>query len=215
MKTPLDLARLSDVPFSEEIRRIIVNECWKVDYTTEQYAAVSGSFCAYFRYFEAQCTHSRTSVKTLREMLDIIHCMKERNASRDSLRQMVLPNSQNESTNNDEDTGKASIALAARLWLMIHVGTTGPSLIPGHRDRTWEGGSLGQFMDTTFSSKHELGVTVKLEKIFNVRNLEKIAGIKISWTNNLADHLSMKDDDTRVVLFTHATFLEHHREYNR
>ncbi|KAF8854411.1 hypothetical protein BDZ45DRAFT_597067 [Acephala macrosclerotiorum] len=53
---------------------------------------------------------------------------------------------------------------------------------------------------------------VKLEKIFNARNLEQIGGIKIRWTSNLADHLRMRDDDTAVELFHYVSFLRCHQK---
>jgi hypothetical protein len=34
------------------------------------------------------------------------------------------------------------------------------------------------------------------------------------WTSNLADHLLMRDDDTKVILFHHACFLRKHRDGN-
>ena len=49
---------------------------------------------------------------------------------------------------------------------------------------------------------------VKLEKIFNAGNLGRIAGIEIEWTNNLADHLRVVDEDKKVAIFYHASFLE-------
>jgi len=49
---------------------------------------------------------------------------------------------------------------------------------------------------------------VKLEKIFNARNLGRIAGIEIEWTKNLADHLRLIDEDRKVAIFHHATYLE-------
>ncbi|KAK4461478.1 hypothetical protein QBC42DRAFT_270086 [Cladorrhinum samala] len=50
--------------------------------------------------------------------------------------------------------------------------------------------------------------TVKLEKIFKASNLCRIAGLRIVWTDNLADHLRLSDDDTRVHIFHHASFLQ-------
>ncbi|KAL8877912.1 MAG: hypothetical protein Q9198_004171 [Flavoplaca austrocitrina] len=49
--------------------------------------------------------------------------------------------------------------------------------------------------------------TVKLPQTFTAANLEKIAGIRIVWTNNLADHLLLRDDDTKVMLFHHVSAL--------
>ena len=49
--------------------------------------------------------------------------------------------------------------------------------------------------------------TVKLPQTFTAANLEKIADIRIVWTNNLADHLLLRDDDTKVMLFPHVSAL--------
>jgi hypothetical protein len=35
-----------------------------------------------------------------------------------------------------------------------------------------------------------------------------MAGLEIVWTDNLADHLRLTDDDTKVHIFHHASFLE-------
>ena len=37
-------------------------------------------------------------------------------------------------------------------------------------------------------------------------------GRKVEWTNNLADHLLMRDDDTKVPVFHQASFLRCHRD---
>ena len=51
---------------------------------------------------------------------------------------------------------------------------------------------------------------VKLPRSFTAANLEKIGGIEIRWTNNLADHLLLRDDDTKLMLFHHASALKLH-----
>ncbi|KAL8840478.1 MAG: hypothetical protein Q9176_003804 [Flavoplaca citrina] len=48
---------------------------------------------------------------------------------------------------------------------------------------------------------------VKLPQSFTASNLEKIGGIRVIWTNNLADHLLLRDDDTKVMLFHHVSAL--------
>ena len=52
---------------------------------------------------------------------------------------------------------------------------------------------------------------IKLEKQFNALNLHRIAGIRIFWTDNLADHLRMMNDDKTVAIFYHASFLEYQK----
>ncbi|KUJ11004.1 uncharacterized protein LY89DRAFT_654631 [Mollisia scopiformis] len=55
-----------------------------------------------------------------------------------------------------------------------------------------------------------LNEKVKLDKVFNARNLQQICGIKIRWTSNLADYLMMRNDDTAVEIFHCAAFLRCH-----
>lgn len=42
--------------------------------------------------------------------------------------------------------------------------------------------------------------------MFTARNLERVAGIRVIWTSNLADHLHLEDDDTSVRIFYHVSF---------
>jgi hypothetical protein len=53
-----------------------------------------------------------------------------------------------------------------------------------------------------------LSSEIKLERVSNARNLERVAGIQVIWSSNIADHLQLEDDDTSVRLFLHASFLE-------
>ncbi|KIM95383.1 hypothetical protein OIDMADRAFT_134272, partial [Oidiodendron maius Zn] len=52
---------------------------------------------------------------------------------------------------------------------------------------------------------------VKLEKLFTAQDLTRIGGMKITWVNNLADHLLMHDDDNVVSIFHYASFLKLHQ----
>ena len=45
------------------------------------------------------------------------------------------------------------------------------------------------------------------------RNVERIGGLRIIWTSNLADHLRLHDDDTRLSIFHHATFLHYQKSW--
>ncbi|KAL8993911.1 MAG: hypothetical protein Q9169_005985 [Polycauliona sp. 2 TL-2023] len=61
-------------------------------------------------------------------------------------------------------------------------------------------------VDTVFPPPSFLD-TVKLPQSFTAANLEKVGGIRILWTNNLGDHLLLRDDDTKVMLFHHVSAL--------
>jgi hypothetical protein len=104
----------------------------------------------------------------------------------------------------------ASINLAIRLLLMIEVGNI-PNGFSGYRSLQWNQGTLRQFLAVIFAPRAApLQERVRLEKFFTARNIERIAGIRLRWTNNLADHLRLfdSDDDELVVnIFHHTSFL--------
>ncbi|KAL9100442.1 MAG: hypothetical protein Q9163_004187 [Psora crenata] len=91
---------------------------------------------------------------------------------------------------------------------MVEVGCI-PNSFSGRKELKWEHGSLQEFIHTHFGVPGKLNnERVKLERLFVARNLERITGISIFWTNNLADHLRMMEHDTQVAIFHHASFLE-------
>jgi hypothetical protein len=49
---------------------------------------------------------------------------------------------------------------------------------------------------------------IRLEKSFNAESLQRIAGIKIRWTDVLADHLLLNEDDNTLHLFRAAPLLK-------
>jgi hypothetical protein len=49
----------------------------------------------------------------------------------------------------------------------------------------------------------------RLRRLFTARHLTRIGGMKIRWTNNLIDHLSLSDDDRAVFIFHNADFLRY------
>ena len=99
-----------------------------------------------------------------------------------------------------------SIDLAARLYLVINIGdsqyavSSGTSLI-------WDKGSLKIFRQTISKTLASwVTATSKLENTFNACSLERIAGVKLKWTNNSIDHLRIieADEKTKTVeVFPH------------
>jgi hypothetical protein len=168
-------------------------------------------FDLYFRYYAQQCDligrHAKgrySSVETHRDIMDIAQLLQQplpreevRKHMSDFLRAADIEQHEN------------SINLVARLLLMIKFGDV-PHECGGGRHIEWSYGSLLEFVHDYFcgppARSHEL---IKLEKSFNALNLERIAGIEIRWTDNLADHLRMMDDDKAVAIFHHVSFLEY------
>jgi hypothetical protein len=106
-----------------------------------------------------------------------------------------------------------AIDLAVRLWLMVHIGNmrqgvTGQTPISRHE------GSMKDAVGNHFKHQRILTNSVKFEKVFNARNIARIADVNIQWTPNLVDHLRFNEDSKKPVLniFHHASFLEYHRD---
>ncbi|KIW10305.1 hypothetical protein PV08_11267 [Exophiala spinifera] len=104
----------------------------------------------------------------------------------------------------------ASINLSATLLTMI---CTDPP--PRNRNvycrrsvLSWEHGSLQDSLEMHFTSEVLLGHDVTLEKEFNVSTFCRITGFSIDWTDNLIDHLHLDEDNQRLAIFHHASFLK-------
>lgn len=195
------LVRPSQASLTPQVRRAVLRSLWdKENDNLDRYDP-------YFVYYEAQCT-SLAGIGRLwenghEEMLKIMDYLKSGQQTRESLAVCL---------HQDPATIDDSITLAARLWLMPNIGELLHSYTPGQTIVGWdEGSTLKACVDRHFTPTHYLDDPVKLPKGFNAFQLERIAGIKVAWTNNLADHLLMRDDDTKVLIFPHATFLRCHK----
>lgn len=170
------------------------------------------SLSAYFQHwYEDQCRHlastRQISIRTHQELVEIVGLLK----NDDNLRSTVKNNlGFGPSTSEAQQLlVDGSIDLAARTLLLLSVGTFRQSQMIG-RNLEWSEGSLQSrvaeiFPKSTFSGK------IKLPRIFKASNLEKLAGLRIRWTSNLADHLLLSDDDQMVDLFHQITALRLHR----
>lgn len=114
---------------------------------------------------------------------------------------------------SQDETDRSWTFLAVRVLTMIDVGGLRNGLKLGQVSRNWTNGSLRDFVKSIFPNTKELSDQVKLERLFTARNLEWVADIQVIWTSNLADHLQLEDDDTKVRIFSHASFLELHQEW--
>ena len=105
------------------------------------------------------------------------------------------------------------VDLAAGLWLMLSISKY-PGDISYDEPIIWEDEEalvpLG-LVDKTFFNQYNSTDLVKLPQSFTAAHLEQIAGIKVIWTSNLADHLLLKDDDTKLMLFHQISILQLHK----
>lgn len=168
----------------------------------------------FFTYYAKQCElialHEGgiyVSLKTHQDIMRIVQLFKD-NRTHDEI--LLLT-----STSGADSQRDYSIDLAARLYLMMEFGNL-PYVYSGCKQLEWVQGSLRDFVVERFGKKPELGHdNIKLEKVFNARNLRKIGGIEVAWTANLADHLRLMKGDKVVAVFHHASFLRRQQRYAR
>jgi len=167
-------------------------------------------FEEFFRYYEDQCKTALYDIddetKSHRDIAQIARGLADPNATGIYLEQ--APHNSNVDSNE-----RYWMSFAARIMTMVDVGGLRHGIRPGQFHREWTSGSLKAFMESTFPKTRELPDDVKMEKLFNARNLQRFASIQIIWTNNLADHLQLEDDDTSIRLFSHVSFLKLHEEW--
>ncbi|KAI8954895.1 hypothetical protein F4801DRAFT_603476 [Xylaria longipes] len=107
-----------------------------------------------------------------------------------------------------ESACENSVDPAVRLFLMLKVGVVRHQANSPHCMK-WENGSLSEFVRERFNKPPVLDCHhVRLTKSFDAWSISTIGGLKLEFTDNLADHLLLVDDDTTVLIFHHASFLE-------
>jgi len=211
-----------DSPVSQLTKNTIFSHLWGGRTTT---SATGQRLCgsdpdaidldAYWTYYTKECSnalHDSGRHVATRTHADIIDCvsMLRSGMLRDDIKSALHSRLSSQHTNEDEMLDN-SIDLAASLLLMANFGSYSYGF-SGQSSVCWNKGSLQEFLQRYFEPERKLAnENVKLEKIFKASNLDRIAGLEIVWTDNLADHLRMTDDDKRVHIFHHASFLEAQR----
>ncbi len=169
----------------------------------------------YFHYYSEQCLavyhafSGRIPLATHQDVVDIVQQMLQ-GLPRESLRQNLISKYPNLSAEKPShlEVLDGSIDLAVRLLLMLDVGQF-PRTHTGRKPLRWTDGSLFSFLEETFGPQKILSHEgVKLDSQFTARNLDLIAGLRVELTTNLADHLLLHEEDKKVLIFHHASFLK-------
>lgn len=108
----------------------------------------------------------------------------------------------------DESRSEASINLTSSFLLMMSIGTA-PYVIPGGTDliRKDDSGPIKDCIAAHFNPGKRSEEAVKLDTLFTAQNLDRIAGLKITWTDDISDHLRLFKFDTEVAIVHHVSFL--------
>lgn len=199
--------RISHTPISLPLRKSILSTLTSTILTESEWNSCYG-FDSYFTdWFEDQCqaAAAHVSVDTHQQILDIVNQLRNPSLERQSIVSHIFRHQ--DATSNDKV--QASIDLATRLWLLTAVGVLPQSITAGNTIR-WSSGRLQENLQPLMIPARPACGQVRLPRIFTAVNLETIAGLRIKWTSNLADHLCLKEDDTAVCIFHQISFLELH-----
>lgn len=171
---------------------------------------------AYWNFFVEECRRalddggSRNLARTHHDLIEIVTSLKSGHVRRDTqdlLRQKLTKLHENELQLID-----GAIDLCASLLLMTDFGQA-EHYFSGRRKLDWTSGKLDECVslgfDRTSSLEHK---GIKLERTFNAESLNRLSGLRIIPTTNLLDHLRLTNDDTKVHIFHHASFLNYQLE---
>jgi hypothetical protein len=171
---------------------------------------------AYWVFFADECQGAlhdggaHSLARTHDDLIETVTSLKSghlRHETQDLLRHKLTKVHENELELIDN-----TIDLCASLLLMTDFGQT-EHIFSARRKLDWTSGTLQECVslgfDRTPSLEHK---GIKLERTFNAESLSRFAGLKIVPTTNLLDHLRLTNDDTKVHIFHHASFLNHQLE---
>lgn len=126
---------------------------------------------------------------------------------------LAITGVQSKSADNIPESSCSEIVThAARLLTMVKVGPLESEPKNPQKYVTWNDGTLRQCLDEYFFKPVLSTERVRLPKVFDAWAIERLAGIRISFTDNLADHLRLEEGDDQgeveVLVFHHASVLQ-------
>lgn len=171
------------------------------------------SYDAYMRYYHLQQSYfahlqGESYFLRFRSVAEIVRILKD-NVSREVGVTMLKSWHATELDHcpGDEKYGHA-LNLAARLLSMTTIGSLQNEVNP-RRYLNWEPDlTLRQCLSAKFDRSHEMRwERTRLPLSLDAWGVSAVSGITIIFTDNLADHLLLVEDDTKLFVFHHATFL--------
>lgn len=203
-------------PDSPQFRREICLALWDFDINQTPLPYAPTTLEAFFRYYIQQAdlfmhdAGQHVLTRTHEHVLEICRILKDNLDYKDVQDRVQKDVFKNKSYAQNPKAFDSSVDLVVRLMLMVEMGSI-PNGFSGNFTLAWEQGKLSQGLSKQFSPHLNTPLErVRLGRVFTARNLERIAGIKIVWTNNLLDHLRLFDSEDGEILvnvFHHASFL--------
>ena len=179
--------------------------------------SVDNGYESFFARYEELCDRiaGRSEDWTHGEVLEIIEIMKTPRLSRLTIVDIILRCCEGRERPCGLEEAQRLIDLAASTWLMtpfVHGPTSGWVSLDnpvGWNEECLFGSEFNSAFDSVVPKKGSVEF-VKLPQNFTAEHLERIGGIRIRWTSNLADHLLLKNDDADLMLFHQVSILELH-----
>ncbi|KAH7371816.1 hypothetical protein BKA64DRAFT_689570 [Cadophora sp. MPI-SDFR-AT-0126] len=203
-----------DFPLSTKTKRQIlagICNCKTDSITVSELLAFSDSYFSYYEKALESC-RSNSLISSHQDIINLLVKAQQKETTRSSLETHLRKKFHNKEIDEADEILENTIDLVLRLLLMVPTGGYSTAIrsvtLSGGTKLNWKDGALSEFVQREFSVQNSMKEPVKLERIFNARNLEGIAGVEVRWTSNLADHLRMRDDDKAVEIFHYATFLK-------
>jgi hypothetical protein len=195
IQNDIELSAFADrVDLSSDLQTRVISVLWPCS----SHAAYDlFDFKAYFRFLQdVACPVSKTthSIKTFRDLTDIMQCLNaHHNLNKGDMKtrlQARYPRF------NDANKLDESIQVAASLAFFVTFRnfsgiTTLQTELPWSDEQ-----AIGEVLRKRFSNSAPGYHTTKIRfsKLLTAYSLQRIGGFRISWTNNLADHLNFKNE---------------------
>jgi hypothetical protein len=209
----------STCPYSLHLRCAILTSLFGNGTSADKFEKDVNSWKGYFEYYFSECVTAMSVVrlhwvlKTHQDIVRIVELLRDPESTRESIKEKEKDRMVKSHPQIDDKVIYDAIDLATRLGFLTLFGSSEQVYRGGERRVTWDGGRLDTALATEFSRNGLLlKEHVKLERLFNARNLDRIAGLQIIWTNNLANHLRVQNDDKEVSIFPYASFLTSQKE---
>ena len=183
--------------------------------------ATDNAYESFFTRYALLCKLAANKDREVEKMthwhlVEIIALLKNRGSTREKVAATVM---QDPVVANSESLARTLVDLAAGLWLMLSISNypgdisyDEPIIWSDHETLTENLYETQQgLIKKTFPHLYSSTDMVKLPQAFTAAHLEQIGGIEVIWTSNLADHLLLKDDDTKLMLFHQISILQFHK----
>lgn len=163
---------------------------------------------AFWRHYIQSCRHvsSLVSIKAHGQLLELVDIVREAH-TREAIRDKLRPTMPGLLYTTQNDMADASMFLAASLLSMTKVDNYDWSA--RHLSLHWpKDKCLRDVIEERWADVQVMGDTkVGLEKSFTALGLDRIGGLDIIWTWELANHLLLTDDNRKVHIFHGLTCL--------